>query len=306
MQSEGWKDFGIPRISAYRLVRRSEDVLRHITEAGVLVPPDNRISRAAKLLRALDEDVRAGRDVDRDDLARQAVLVEAHRTLFESFVVLFARGDRPSGNEAISKTHLQAFLDGRDLPDPAADTPRDLQFEAYVGACLSLSGLSVRAREPDFELLYHSKPLGVAAKRLTSTKPARVYDRLRHATNQLRDSYGAGFVALNLDGWLTEPLSGATPEEVGREFTASLQSAYMQMRKLATRSALRGTLVFASWHGWDFSGSRSRFALRMGVQTVVITDSDDDEGMAKRFFAPAYHRLRSSFGELGKLIAPRT
>lgn len=305
MPSNGWQSISIPRIGARSLARRSDEVLERIARAGITVPSDNRISRAAKEILQLDDDAKVGIDVDPADVDRQKLLVEAHRTLFESFVVLFARSDRPNGAQAITKDHLRAFLDGRDLPHPSSDRARDFQFEAYVGACLALSGLTVKAREPDIELRYHSEVVGVAVKRLTSSKPERVYDRVREASNQLRDSQGVGFVAVNLDNWLAGPLRGESAEQIGREFTVNLRAAYAQISKLASRPALRGTIIFANWSSWDFSESRSRFALQMGFQTLVLTDSDEDEADAEKFFLPAFARLTNSFAELGKLISPR-
>jgi hypothetical protein len=63
--------------------------------------------------------------------------------------------------------------------------------------------------------------------------------------------------------------------------------------------------MFAHWNGRGFSGPRSRFAVQMGYQTPVLSDTNDDEAGAAAHILPAFARLSNSFAELGKRIVPR-
>ncbi len=299
----GWNDFQLPRVSTHKLARRGEEVLERIARAGVTVPSDNRIARAVHAMDRLNDLCRSGRDVDPDDIERQQILIEAHRLLVESLMIVVARWERRTGPTTITNGHLSALLDGSDLPRTDFDHPRNLQFEAYVGASLALSGLNVRYAEPDFVIDYYRSELGIAAKRLTSRKPERLYDRLREATNQLRDADRQGYVAVNLDNWIDEPLRSEEPAEVGRQFVGELGAAYRELAKVSSRPALNGAMIFASWNVWDFSGSRSRFALRSAEQVVALTDDEQDVVKATSLFAPAKARLRNSMREIGRLVA---
>ena len=304
MTKQPWNDFQLPRLCTHKLAERGKEVLERIARAGVTVPVDNRVARAVRAMDVLNERIRAGQDVSPSEVEYQQTLVEAHRLLFEALVIVFARWERRAGPNTVTKEHLAALLNGGDLPNPDFDHSRNLQFEAYVGATLALSGLSVRYAEPDFAFSFYDGELGVAAKRLTSRKPTKLFDRFREASKQLVDSGRRGYVAVNLDNWIEEPLHSEDPEEVGKQFETELREAYRALAKASSREAIRGAMIYANWNKWDFSGKRSRFALRSAEQTLALTDEENDEQQALEFFESEKARLRNSFHEISLLLAP--
>lgn len=305
MSQSEWIGHSEPRVNTNQLARRGEEALARIERAGVAVPPDNRMIRAIRFIDQWNDEYRAGRDVRPDDIQRQRLFLESHKVLMDALVVVFAHDERTSGRAAISAEHLRSFVEGSDLPQEGrADGPRDYQFEAYVGASLVLSGLSVERGEPDFTLQYYDQTIGVAAKRLTSTKPQKLYDRLREAHTQIRESTGSGFVAVNLDSWGEAPLLSDSPEQFGIHFRKELKEAYEQLGKLAERSALLGAVIFRSWQAFDFSGERPTFGIQTGQQVIAFAETDDEQRRVREFFGPALDRLKASRARIGALLSP--
>lgn len=305
MSGSPWIGHSEPRVNTHYLARRGEELIDRIERHGVAVPPDNRLTRAIRTIDQWNENYRAGKDVCAEDLQEQRLFLEAHKVLMEALVVVFARDERPAGMTAIDAMHLRSLLEGPELSqDGKPDSARDLQFEAYVGASLVLAGLSVTKGEPDYILLYHGQSIGVAAKRLTSRKPEKLYDRLREAHSQIRDSTGVGFVAVNLDSWGEGPLQGNSPEEFGAGFRTELREAYKQIGKLADRPALLGAIIFRSWHGFDFDGNRPSFRVQTAQQVIAFAEHEDEERRVREFFDPALLRLKASHATIGALLNP--
>jgi hypothetical protein len=301
-QSE-WIGHSEPRVTTNHLARRGEELLVRIKRRGVNIPPDNRLSRAIRFIDKWNEDYRAGNDVRPDDFQTQRLFLESHKVLMDALFVVFARDERVAGEAAIRDEHLRSFLEGSDSPVTGkADSPRDFQFEGYVGASLVMSGLKVTRSEPDFTVQFDGDTIGVAAKRLTSTKPKKLFDRLRDAHTQIRQSAGSGFVAVNLDSWGDSQLSGDSPAQFGLRFAQDLQEAYKQLGRLSERPALLGAIIFRSSSAFDFSGDRPRFGVQSGTQIVAFTENDKEQRRVFEFFGPALAQLRAGHAEIGQLL----
>lgn len=304
MEASPWINFRVDRISSYKLSIRGREILAMFAKRGIQIEPGNRLERAIRLTETANSDYEAGRFIESENTEPNRRLLEAFRTLWDALVVMHTVVDRPQASGALSNDLLAAFLSGADLPlEDANPYARNTQFEAYVGATLVLSGLSVTRAQPDFRMQFHGREVGVAVKRLTSTKPAKVYDRLREATHQLRDASLNGFAALNLDPWVTDLGDDPDPTAVGALFNQQLEDAHEQLDKASERPHLLGVIIIAHWSRFVFGAQRPELDWRAPTQIITFTETEFDVARMQEFFGPARARLENSLRDIERLIA---
>ncbi len=305
MTTSPWINFRVERVNSYKLSVRGREILAMLAKRGLQTNPGNRLERAVRIIEASNSDYEAGRFIRPEDTEGNRRLLEAFRTLWDALFVMHAVVDRPRASGALGNEVLSGFLFGADLPSEDANPlPRNTQFEAYVAATLILSGLTVTRAEPDFRMLFHGEDVGVAVKRLTSTKPSKVYDRLREATHQIRDSELQGFAAVNLDPWLSDLGDDSDPEAVGVLFNEQLKNAHQQLDKVSERPHLLGVILVAHWGRFVFrDGGPPGLDWRTPTQIITFTETAADATRMQEFFGPARARLENSLRGIEKLVA---
>ena len=254
-----WEGIGNRSVRTDRLAARGRETLGLLRKLGIDVQPNNRIDRAANLLDEVDQNIRRGIDIAPQDTVRQAMMVEAQRTLIDAVTIVHARISRATGEATIGTEHLKALLSGPDLPSAAGDSSRNFQFEARVGALLVFAGLAVRRGEPDFVFEMGGFSLGVAVKRMTSSGATALSKRVREGVRQLAAARMHGFIAVDVDSWPADELGGLEATDFGTQFERELAAA----RDVVTQSSFNERVIGAYFADSDHvfrSKSISRFA----------------------------------------------
>lgn len=300
MLNAPWHGVTLERVASGKLAARGHDVLRILSERAIREPSSSRLRRAVELMDHVNRDAAAFETLSDEDAER---LLEGTRTVFEAFLVTWALIERKRSSSPFNLQTLDAFHLGADLARAESNaTPRNIQFELVAGAHLVLGGADIRPQEPDYRLLYHGAYVGIAVKRLTSTNTNTLCTRLREAVSQIESSTGVGFVAVNLDNWITDLASG-TPDEVGRHFQQQLIDAHREVVNLADRKAtLLGALIFGTWLRWLMQDGRRSLDWRNVFQFVGFVDSAAERQRFDEYFGPLRDRWANSVGELGVLI----
>ena len=279
---------------------RGRDALRIFAKLGVTAPANNRLERAIQRLEAVNdapETLSAMSDADAQ------VLLEANRTVFEAFVVAWTLVERRRPTQPLHISNLVAFFEGADTPSADSNSDaRNIQFELVVGAHLVLGGAHILPLEPDYSLRYQGADVGLAVKRLTSTNPNTLATRLREAVGQIEGTKGVGFVAVNLDNWITD-LGADSLEEVAGQFQRQLLAAHEQVAKIAARKrTLLGVLIFGTWLRWVRVDGRRRLEWREPFQFLGFGESAGEQERFDEYFIAFRARWVASMTELGTLL----
>jgi len=157
---------------------------------GVRIPLENRLKRAAQIVEAGSQ--AAWEDLSLDYRLQRA---QAARTLMEQYLIVRAIIEP---NDAL-KERLRWLLRGEVRPNRRTSTqPYDVQFELFAGAALVHAGIQgVRLEEPDWRIRAGQREIGVAAKRVSSTK--NYTKTIRDAIRQIRGQGCPGVIVLNFD-----------------------------------------------------------------------------------------------------------
>ncbi len=289
----------MPGISPSMLLAQAQVVLKRLSKLGVALPPSNRVARAIKIVQASND---GSIDIEAADSETQARILEAFRTLFEAFMIVYTATERPRQVNAFPNDRLRYLLRGADTPaEDSNPQPRNTQFELVVGAVLVLGGADVRPEEPDYLMLYHGDNVGVAAKRLTSLKPEAIRGRIREAARQIRNANTRGFVALNLDSWITD-LGRDDPEEVGKNFNQQIWAAHQQLDSMSDREALLGAMIYGYWTRWLFEDATPQLDFRTATQSIAFTKDQEEVERARAFFEPLGERFEHGLRKLVDLL----
>jgi len=304
MYNSGWSNFGIGALSSDKLVHRGKETLEMMRLRGIRVPASNRLERAIRLTESANDDFLEGRRLREGATERLARLKEAWRTIWEALVVMHALVEKRASSAAITDDLLTSFLEGADLPtEDANPSARNRQFEALTCANLIHSGLAATPGEPDCRFIQFGETVGVAAKRLTSVKPTKVWDELRDATNQLRRSGLRGYAAISLDNWIEDLGDSDDVDVVGARFNEQLTAAYEKLDAISDRPRLLGAFVSVNWSTWHFVGDRPALEWRVPNQTRCFTQDLAEVARQRELFEPARRRWESAMTTIAGLIA---
>ncbi len=148
------------------------------------------------------------------------------------------------------------LLNDSALPQQDQDSPgRDRQFELYLAAICQNAGLvPVDYEEPDVTCHIDGTKIGIAAKRLKSTRASQIKNRVREGAGQLRKQGLPGIVALDLS---------LSRNPTNRPIVSQIQS---QMYLMITDAENRR---FFDQHGDDIR----RWIAGTGVRAVLIIES---------------------------------
>ena len=271
-------------------IRSADTSQSRLRSLGVQVPSPNRIARAkARLIsnRESGSYLPAGTGTD---VAR--AIMEAHRTLMESFIITSAL-DIP---DELLRLTLKRLLEGHDhAAGDAKSTPRDMQFELLLAAIMKLGGIAdVKMGEPDIQFQMGALTLGVAVKRVRS--PRKLGERVGEALRQLEQQSLQGFIALKVDAAAEHAFLEHGEEAVHHAVTAIVARAAARVDQCDAEGRVMGIVglatVFAMQDfddGYAFSIPTSvamHWRVPRGMEDTVVSFSD-------RFGARLSSRLRS-------------
>jgi len=204
-----------------------------LRDFGVRIPLENRLKRAAQI-------VETGSQTSWDDLSLdyRLDLAEAARTLMEQYLIVRAVIEPTKA----LKERLRWLLRGEVRPNRKSSTqPYDVQFELFAGAALVHAGIQgVRLEEPDWRIRAGEREVGVAAKRVSSTKN---YTKIvRDAIRQIRGQGCPGVIVLNFDA-----LCGTdVRSEAARRVTAWVKEARALVRTVEAEDVIFCLFGFAT------------------------------------------------------------
>jgi len=133
--------------------------------------------------------------------------------------------------------------------DRAAASPRDTQFECFVGAVAELSGYDIAFSEPDLQLSYENDCYCIAAKRPRTAET--VAKNCKIGSKQIRTAGVPGLVALDLSLALHRGACPvATAPEAGIQFLKDSLNAFVSRhyRSLVRACGDRVSAVLLSAH----------------------------------------------------------
>lgn len=299
LQQSSWILYSIQGIRSSVLAVRGREILQRLSKRGIRIPSTNRIMNAVRLTEDLNADKVTLTEADVD---LQTRTLDAFRTLFEAFVVVWTAEERQRTVNPFPNDRLARLLEGADLiKEDRNPLARSIQFELYVGATLVLGGLDAFPNEPDYRTTYWGETIGVPAKRVVSASPNALRSNLRDAASQLRAAKLRGFVALSVDPHISD-LSGATVDDVGAQFNAQVAVAHKQLADQSDQAALLGAFVFGHWSSFSFSGATPILHWREPLQILAFADSPNELKQIAMFQSGWRQRWENSFTEIGVLL----
>lgn len=229
-------------------------------ELGVRVPDQSRLRLAAARVAELatPEQQTLG------PLEREAL-----RTIWDFAVIANAAPkDHPRVQQDLGIALKGPLLQG----EQPNDTPRDLQFQLYVGAVFAMANVPIIYEEPDFRFLLNGVERGMAVKRIRSTE--KVEARLTDGAKQLATAGVRGLVVANIDAFLKgRTFAGiADPKEAGRQFNLAVEPLHRRLPKLLGRPAALGVLGMGTAFEWVTEEGKTRLDQRWFYQFRWFTD----------------------------------
>lgn len=276
------------------LISRGKWAVSVFERIGAQVNPSGRLPRALKLF----EDLNA-----RSDLANRATdeflnrIAESHRTVWEFSVIAYATDMRWQRKDTPFKASMiETALGGSD--DAATDAnglARNTQFELYVAALLTMGGAEIRLAEPDLQVLYRGRHLGVAIKRMSSINPVTLESRLQEAAAQVANSTSVGYIAINID----VHLRGRTlPTDLGARNVLYDEAVDHVNRVVDDRRGIldniSGLFVFGFVGAWDLSATPPRFDNSYPLSRQLVTSDDDlptERQELEKFWGTLFDRM---------------
>lgn len=293
-EESGWNRTGsdIPLGPSGAIVA-ADWALERLSELGVSVPPDNRLMRAKRLLTDVNNEKIPLSPEDDELLFRVA---EAQWTILEQYII--ARATRtPSGT--ITDTHrrkLEMILSGRDTPDETNSIARDTQFELYIASLFAMAGIPVRIGEPDLLIFLGEEEVGIAAKRVKTTK--QIHKRVKHAIEQIRRSARRGIIAVNADLLLKDTGLADSVAERGRAFDERLRMVHRLDDRLVGEEEVAGRVVIGRTSIWRFNEGRPELEMPMFRQYRFFANSDEEEEKWSEFVVELERRISSRMQNL--------
>lgn len=297
----GWGGLAVPRINTHTLARRGEEVLAKLAEAGVRLPPGNRIQLA---IRTLDE-LNADRIVPApDDPESLESTTSAFRTLWEAFFIMNAALERPNARKAFPASQLRYLVKGAPIArGESSSHARDRQCEMFVAAILTTGGAEVFVGEPDLRFLYHRERVGIAVKRMHSMAPDELFKDIKKAAEQIGNQNLRGYVAVNLDSYLDSLTVERLSDAVGHSFNDRISQAHDALVRLADRPAVIGALFFGTRLVWEFGGEKPNMRWANPLQWISFSELEPEERFREFFQVHFTSRLNAGLDRISALLS---
>jgi hypothetical protein len=300
LYATNWQSTRFGPLSLPKLIHRGGETVDKLKGLGVAVPRPNRLERALELLTQFDSDELHIRE---DDPETQVRVADALRDVWEAFLIVYTRLNRPRQAHMLPADELRYLVLGSDTTaEERNPKPRSSQFEMMVAARLILGGADLRREEPDIRFLFHGEYIGLAAKRIRKARTATVYDALRDATHQLADRKVMGFIAFALDSWVKGLHLRDGADEYGLEFERQLQEVRNLIARTPDNEYVLGVMLFAHDVGWRFEQRRPQIDWSEGLQIARFSDEEQEAIRTEQFFGPLQERMWRSGQEVSRLI----
>ena len=236
--------------------------------------------------------------VARDDTDKIVHLTDAQWTIFEQYTIV--RAVNPRGAQAdLGREKLRAMLGGPEVEgDEKNPVARNTQFELYVGAVLSLGGVSLDLAEPDLTFHYLGRMTGIAAKRVRS--PAQLAKRVKDAVKQVQSAGMPGFVAVNVDRLIADTETKLPVEAVLDERLPAVQIVDSYLHE---HQEIRGSLVFGREARWDFTREPPKLGLGHYQRVRILPATQQEKCDGDAFWREVLARIRENFDRIWKRAA---
>lgn len=275
MLTANWRVGSQGRIGSRDIARRAGWTVEMFDRLGV------RVTRGSRLLNARDLLVKLNAEelvLARDDQALQERVSDAHKTIWELFVIAAAAGRCVGRRDApFTVDKLRLIIGGADLVSQDKNKlARNTQFELYVAAMLVHGGAEVQLGEPDLRLLYCGEFVGVAVKRLNTRNPDKIDENVKKAAEQIGEHAGKGFVAINIDilyRGAKRPASGEQRYKMFSERVAEVVAA--GRKRLSAAKHVKGLFVFGHVTAWGFDGETPAIETSYPTSFLMISDEGD-------------------------------
>lgn len=279
------------------MVRTADWLLDQLPRLGVSVPKGSRLYLARKLISQIHE-----RKVVVDpstELLLQRV-TDAQRTLTEYYLIVRAVRHRPKILKPLLRLKLAQMLGGSEIELSDSNTlARDTQFELFVLSLFLMGGATIDLGEPDLRLLFGRDTVGIAVKRLSSKK--QLEKRVFEAAEQIESRHDRGFIAVNIDRFVTE-VGGPRPDESvaerGLRYNDSIGDLHALMPQFENRSSIMGVMNFGFSCDWIFGEEVPRYSGSFFRQILRFTDSPDEKEHAERYFGTLGARISNELRQL--------
>jgi hypothetical protein len=221
-----------------------------------------------------------------DSLPTTRVAIEAGKTVVDFHFITHAQADRPP-NEVLER--IVAALSGGDSVSTDSDRrPRDIQFELEIWATFTIGGIDIRFEEPDLVFRLGSRRVGIAVKRIWSVEQA--HKRLSEAAAQIERSHLSGFIATNVQEYVTGVEAELELAAKGNSFNVDVRRMHGQLAYLASKKHVIGLILRGTGGkaGTDQPDRPREMSLATYTQTFMFMDPSD---------APAFEQLFATIGE---------
>jgi len=275
-----WREGSAGKVGSRGLVARANWAIRVLSDLGAPPHPSSRLPNARNLLLGLNNEELILSPTDSALLER---VTDANKTIWELFVIANAALRRHRVGKPFPLHLLQLALTGADLTsDDKNNKARNTQFELYVASLLTLGAAEVQIAEPDLRFLYWGEFLGLAAKRMTSTKATTLENRLVEAVGQIAAHTGRGFVAVNVDAFYVGATRAEGLEERARQFNERVAIVSdVVRRRFGPLKAARGVLIFGHLTSWSFEGEAPSFDTSYPTTFLLIEDEVEPGSRAR-------------------------
>ncbi len=221
-----------------------------------------------------------------DSLPTTRVAIEAGKTVVDFHFITHAQADRPS-DDVIER--MVAALSGGDSVTTDADRrPRDIQFELEIWATFTIGGIEIGFEEPDLVFRLGTRRVGIAVKRIWSVEQA--HKRLSDAASQIERAKLSGFIATNVQEYVTGVEAELELAAKGNSFNVDVRRMHGQLAYLASKKHVIGLILRGTGGkaGEDVPGRPRQMSLATYTQTFMFMDQTD---------APAFEELFARIGE---------
>lgn len=248
------------------------DVFKRI---GASVNESSRLPAALRLVREINAnpELMAAPSVE-----YLRLLGEAERTIWELFIVAYVADQRAKrARTPFTSEMITTALGGSAIAaDDKNRKARNTQFELYVAALLSLGGTEVVLAEPDLQMLYWGEYIGVAIKRMGSTRKEKLEERLLSASDQIGRWTSQGVIAINIDSFFAGKTLPGAEEERNREFGLAMKHVRDVVKdRFGPLKRVRGILTFGHLETWDLGATPPRHDNAYPLSRELFDEEED-------------------------------
>ena len=265
----------LPDLGSGRVEGRLEWALNGLRSHGIRVPSSGRHERALQTIKRLNtEGLRSGND---EELQLAAAATRAAHELIVLYLAAYEVGR--SQRRLFTPAKLECALGGALLDeDEGRDgSARDTEFELLQAGKFRLGGVSVYAGEPDLRIDYGHEKVGVAAKRIRSSRDDQVVRHVKKAAEQINGTGLRGWIAINLDARFRSISANQSREALFRAFDNTFDSVNQAFRSQYENSDVLGFMLYGYTFGWRVDQDVPQLKAVVPVRWVRWTDDGANE-----------------------------